>query len=251
MADPNTGRVATGIAGLDEMLAGGFLPGSAVLLRGAPGTGKTSIALQFLVYGAGQGEPGLMISFEEFPQSIHRDAEALGYNLRELEEKELLHLHFTSPQVLLESLESPDSSLSRLLLNGSIRRVALDSVTHFTRITRDPFELRSVYNTVINALKREQVTSLLIGEDSRFEAQRFEQGKLSYIVDAIVLLRYVEIDSAVQRAVVVMKMRGSPHAKEIRHYEISSQNGIAVTGLFEGREGILSGISHRTAPGMR
>jgi circadian clock protein KaiC len=193
-----------------------------------------------------------MISFEEFPQSIHRDAEALGYNLRGLEEQHLLHLHFTSPQVLLDSLVSPSSALSRLLLEGDIRRVAMDSVTHFTRVTSDPIELRGVYNTIINALKREGVTSLLLGEDSRVEAQRFEQGKLSYIVDTIVLLRYVEIDSAVQRAVTVIKMRGSPHAKDIRRYEISGKNGIVIGGPFEGREGILSGISHRTAiPGAR
>ncbi|HLF25428.1 MAG TPA: ATPase domain-containing protein [Anaerolineae bacterium] len=247
MAAKKPERVATGIAGLDEMLAGGFLPGSAVLLRGAPGTGKSTLALQYLLHGASQGEPGLLISFEEFPQSLHRDAESLGWNLKEVEEKELLRLHFTSPQVLLDSLRSPASALSRLLLEGGIRRVVLDSVTHFTRVANDPIELRGVYNTLINALKREQVTSLLIGEESRFENQRFEQGKLSYIVDAIVLLRYVEIDSAIQRAVIVIKMRGSDHVKDIRRYEIKGKDGLVVTGVFEGREGILSGISHRTA----
>src|SRR3990172_2498323 len=141
-------RVPTGIAGLDEMLSGGFVSGSSVLLRGAPGTGKTSLALQFLLHGARQGEPGLMISFEEFPNSLHRDAASLGWNLNELEEKELLHLHFTSPQVLLESLQSPTSALSRLLLEGGIRRVALDSVTHFPRITSDSIALRPLYNTL-------------------------------------------------------------------------------------------------------
>ena len=152
--------------------------------------------------------------------------------------------------MLLESLRSTDSALSRLLLDGGIRRVVLDSVTHFTRLTNDGIELRAVYNTLINALKREQVTTLLVGEESRFENQRFEQGKLSYIVDAIVLLRYVEIDSAIQRAMVVIKMRGSDHVKEIRRYEIR-KDGVAVTGVFEGREGILSGISHRITAGTK
>ena len=247
MATKQTERVATGIAGLDEMLSGGFLQGSAILLRGAPGVGKTTLALQFLLHGARSGEAGLMISFEEFPQSLHRDAEALGWNLKELEEKELLHLHFTSPQVLLESLKSPASALSRLLLEGDIRRVVLDSVTHFTRLTNDSVELRGIFNTLINALKREQVTTLLVGEEGRFDNQRFQHGKLSYIADAIVLLRYVEIDSAMQRAVVVIKMRGSDHVKDIRRYEINAKDGMVVMGVFEGREGILSGISHRLA----
>ena len=245
MAANNDDRVTTGIAGLDDMLSGGFLRESAVLLRGAPGTGKTTLALQYLVHGARNGEPGLLISFEEFPQSLHRDAQSLGWDLKALEDKGLLHLHFTSPLVLLESLRSPTSALSRLLLEGGIRRVVLDTVTHFTRVTNDPVELRKVYNTLINALKREGATALLVGEDTRFESQRFEQGRLSYIVDAIVLLRYVEIDSAVQRAMVVIKMRGSDHAKEIRRFEINEKDGVVVTGVFEGREGILSGISHR------
>src|SRR3989304_4242674 len=99
MANETTERVTTGITGLDEMLWGGFLRGSAILLRGAPGTGKTTLALQFLMHGARNGEPGVMISFEEFPQSIHRDAEALGWNLQELEQKQRLDLHFTPPLV--------------------------------------------------------------------------------------------------------------------------------------------------------
>ncbi len=251
MASTKTDRVATGIAGFDEMLSGGFLPGSAILLRGAPGAGKTTLALQFLLHGARNGEPGLMISFEEFPQSLHRDAASLGWNLRELEDKQLLRLHFTSPPVLLESLKSPASALSRLLLEGGIRRVALDSVAHFTRLTNDPVELRGVYNTLINALKREQVTTLLVGEESRYENQRIQHGKLAYVADTIVLLRYVEIDSAMQRAVAVIKMRGSDHVKDIRRYEISAKDGIVVTGMFEGRESILSGISHRSAASTR
>ncbi len=243
---PKETRVATGVPGLDEMLSGGFVPGSAVLVRGAPGCGKTSLGLQYLVHGARNNEAGLFISFEEFPTSIHRDAESLGWNLAELEEKRMLHLMFTSPQVLLDSLASPASSLSRLLLEGSIKRVVLDSISHFMRLTDDTVKLRAIYNTAINALKREGVTSLLLGEESRAPNPRQERGKLSYVVDCILLLRYVEVESAMQRAVVVLKMRGSDHSKEIRRLEVR-KNGLAVTDVFEGRENILSGISHRAA----
>ena len=119
---PKEQRVATGIPGLDEMLSGGFVPGSAVLVRGAPGCGKTSLGLQYLVHGARNNQPGLLISFEEFPSSIHRDAESFGWNLTKMEEDGRLHLLFTSPQVLLDSLSSPNSSLSRLMLEGGIQR---------------------------------------------------------------------------------------------------------------------------------
>jgi circadian clock protein KaiC len=68
------------------------------------------------------------------------------------------------------------------------------------------------------------------------------------MVDVILLLRYVEIDSAIQRGIVVLKARGSDHAKEIRRYEIESE-GFNITGVFHGREAILSGTSHRTGFG--
>jgi circadian clock protein KaiC len=239
-------RVETGIVGLDKMLAGGFIPGSANLLRGAPGTGKTLLSLQFLVHGAALGEPGLLISFEEFPQSIQFDAQSLGWDLRALQDQGWLHLYFTSPQVLLKSLEAPDSPLSELFVQKDIRRVVVDSVTHFTRLTNDEQALRSIYHRLVNAFKREGATSLLLAEEGRMAAQRTERGALSFVVDSIVILRYVEIESAIQRAVAVMKMRGSDHVKEIRRYEIR-RGGLVVTSTFDGRENILSGISHRVS----
>jgi len=243
---PKDTRVATGVPGLDEMLSGGFVPDTAVLLRGAPGCGKTLLGMQYLIHGALNNEPGLLISFEEFPASIHRDAESLGWDLSELEETDQLHLMFTSPQVLLDSLATPTSALGRLMLEGGIRRVVVDSITHFTRLTSDNIKLRGYYSTIINGFKREGVTTLLLGEEGRTPNPQQEKGKLSFVVDAILLLRYVEVESTLQRAIVVLKMRGSDHAKDIRRIEIR-RGGLVVTDVFEGRENILSGISHRAA----
>jgi circadian clock protein KaiC len=242
-------RVPTGVKNLDEMLSGGFLEGSAVLVRGAPGTGKTSLALQFLVHGATEcGEAGLLISFEEFPQSLHRDARSLGWDLARLEQEGTLYLLFTSPQVLLTSLQTPTSPLNRMLLENDIRRVVVDSVSHFRRLSDDTQELRHIYNILINAFKREGMTSILIGEESRTDYSREERGRLSFVVDVIILLRYIEIESAIQRAILVLKMRGSPHVKEIREYTIQ-RGGLKITGAFKGREAILSGSPHRVSNG--
>jgi len=241
-------RVSTGIKGLDEMLNGGLLPGSTVLVRGAPGTGKTSLALQFLLHGAmKQNEPGLLISFEEFPSSLHRDAESLGWSLKEAERSGKLHLMFTSPEVFLASLESPDSRLNQLILNANIRRLVLDSVSHFDRLTSDMQALRRIYTSVANGLRREGITAILLGEESQADYRRAFKGGLSFIVDTIIMLRYVEIESAMQRAIVVLKMRGSNHAKEIRRYEIDA-GGLTILDAFEGRQGLLSGIPYRALP---
>jgi len=239
-------RVRTGVPGLDEMLNGGFLPGSVVLIRGAPGTGKTSLALQFLIHGVTkEDEPGLLISFEEFPRSLYRDAASIGWDLEPLEREGWLHLMFTSPEVFLAGLELPEGPVDRVLREYGVRRVVLDSITHFNRLARNPHELRHIYTRVANGLRREGVTSLLLGEETRSEVVRTDKGGLSFIVETIILLRYVEVESTIQRAIVVLKMRGSDHDKAIRSYEIR-EGGLVVGDTFEGRQRLLWGLSYRT-----
>lgn len=241
-------RVDTGIEGLDAMLNGGFLPESMVLVRGAPGTGKTSLALQFLIHGATKrNEPGLFISFEEFPESLYRDADSLGWDLHGLEASGKIRMLFTSPEVFLASLSPPNSQLNQLIRNANIRRLVLDSASHFDRLSSDNQELRQIYTSVANGLRREMITAMLLGEEGRSDYRQVFKGGLSFVVDTIILMRYVEIESAMQRAILVLKMRGSNHAKEIRRYEIGS-DGLTVLNVFADREGLLSGAPHQALP---
>ncbi len=237
-------RVATGVRGLDKMLKGGLLPGTVILLRGAPGTGKTSLAFQFLVEGAKQGEPGLFITFEEFPEALYRDAQSLGLDLRSLEREGKLHIIFTSPEVLFKSLQDPSSSIYEMLMLADIRRAVLDSATHFTRLTDDRLELRNIYTSLVNSLRRDGITTLLLSEERRADYKRADRGALSFLVDGIILMRYVEVESQIQRAIAVLKLRGSDHDRRIRHYHIE-EGGLVVGDPFRGRQAILSGISHR------
>lgn len=239
-----TQRVRTGVTGLDEMLHGGFLEGSAVLVQGAAGTGKTTLGLQFLYTGiVEEGEPGLLITFEEFPSALLRDAQQHGWDLRALEESHKLRILFTSPSILLSNLQSPDSPLNHTILRWGIRRVVLDSVDHFQRIAPEPAALRDIYATVLNALKREEITSLLTREVSgtRLRSQR---DKLAYVVDAILMMQYVEVNSAIERALLILKTRGSAHAPGIHKYEIRP-GGMFVTGQFERLQGLLTGMPSR------
>ncbi len=241
----NAGRISTGIPNLDAMTRGGYIPKSAILLRGAPGTGKTTFGLQFLLEGATRGEAGLFISFEEFPQSLYRDAASVGWNLAEHEATGKLHLLFTSPDVLLRSLSAPESNLLRRIREHDIRRVVVDSVTHFTQTTNDDQELRQVYHQVLNAFRREGTTALYLDEETRTDYTPHERGRLSFIVDTLILLRYLEVNSAIQRAIVVLKMRSSAHDTAIHSYTIG-ENGITVGKPLEGMSGLLNALTeHR------
>lgn len=238
-------RVKLGVTGLDQMLGGGLLAGSIALLQGAPGTGKTTLGMQFLNEGVSQDEAGLLVTFEQFPHTLYRDALTHGWNLREFEQEGLLRVVFTSPQVFLTSLQSPISPINSAIRDLGVKRAVIDSVTHFQTLTRNPVELRAFYNHLINGLRREGITSLLLSEDRGPDFVRSDKGRLAFVVDSVLLLRYVEIDSVMQRAVAVLKTRGSAHDELIRRFEIK-RGGLVIGEAFQGREGLLSGMTRRT-----
>jgi circadian clock protein KaiC len=240
-------RVVIGIKGLDSMVGGGLLPGSANLIEGAPGTGKTTLAMQFIYNGITKfNEPGLIITFEEFPQQYYHDALQFGWDFKDLEAKGLLKIVFSDPQTTITELEKLDGQFVNWIEEMGIKRVAIDSMTHFESLSIDEHELRDIERKFINSLKREGVTSVLLREnDSLLGQVGMVTSKIPFIVDTYMLLRYVEIESAIEKALIVLKMRGSDHQKDIRKFTVTSR-GVEVEAKFSGREGIMSGITHLT-----
>ena len=241
-------RVKTGVKGLDEMLGGGFLPQTANLVEGPPGTGKSTFGMQFIYNGIRyHNEPGLIVTFEEFPQQYYRDAQSFGWDFRQLERDGKLRVIMTSPEVSRADLESVGGTVETLAREMGARRILIDSVSHFDQVTEDPVELRAVVYGFINSLKREGLTSILTRESPVLLGGDEEQDNtVAFVVDSYVLLRYVEIESAIRRALLVLKLRGGDHAKDIRQYEITGQ-GIEIMTKFEGREGIMTGSPRRMA----
>jgi circadian clock protein KaiC len=113
-------------------------------------------------------------------------------------------------------------------------------------LTQDPVQLRSLEFDFINALKREQLTCLLTHESPVLLGEPSEDLGIGFLVDSYIILRYVEIESIIRKALLVLKMRGSNHAKDIRQYDIT-EHGLEVQSKFEGQEGILSGSPRRMA----
>ncbi|MBE9472632.1 MAG: ATPase [Chloroflexi bacterium] len=239
-------RVKTGIPGLDEMLGGGFLPQTANLVEGAPGTGKTTLGMQFIYHGiVACGEPGLILTFEEFPQQYYRDAASFGWDFRRMEREGRLRVVMTSPEVSKADLEQVGGRIERLTREIGARRILVDSLSHFERLSEEPARLRGIVYGFINSLKRENLTAVLTRETVALlgEAEGVDEA-FAFMVDAYVLLRYVEIESAMRKALLVLKMRGSNHDKGIRQFGITSR-GVEVRAPFEGREGIMSGSPRR------
>jgi circadian clock protein KaiC len=204
--------------------------------------------MQFIYNGITQfNEPGLIMTFEEFPQQYYRDADTFGWDFRGLEQADKLRVIMTSPEVGKSDLERVGGRIEAMTREIGAKRILVDSLSHFERLTDDPVELRGVLFGFINALKREGLTSVLtreslalIGENSSAEEE------VAFVADSYLMLRYVEIESAIRKALLVLKLRGSDHAKDIRQFEVTP-SGIEVRSKFEGREGIMSGSPHRMA----
>lgn len=240
-------RVITDIKGLDEMLHGGFLPQTANLVEGPPGTGKSTLGMQFIYNGIRyHNEPGLIVTFEEFPQQYYRDAEGFGWDFRKLEREGKLRVIMTSPEVSRSDLESVGGTIETLAREMGARRVLVDSISHFDQLSEDPIELRAIAYSFINALKREGLTSVLTRESPILLGSEEGDNSIAFVVDSYILLRYVEIESAIRKALLVLKLRGSDHAKDIRQFEITS-NGLEIMSRFKGQEGILSGSPRKMA----
>ena len=235
-------RVKTGIPGLDEMLWGGLLPQTANLVEGAPGTGKTTLGMQFIYHGiVACDEPGLILTFEEFPQQYYSDALSFGWDFRQMERENKLRIVMSSPEVSLADLEQVGGRIETLVREIGAKRILVDSLSHLKRLSKDPSHLRSIVFAFINALKREGLTAMLARESGALLGEAGgADNAFAFLVDSYVLLRYVEIESTINKALLVLKMRGSNHDKGIRQYEITPR-GIEIRAPFEGREGIMSG----------
>jgi KaiC/GvpD/RAD55 family RecA-like ATPase len=216
-------RVKTGVDTLDLMLNGGLYSGASCVVKGAPGTGKTTLALQFLDEGLRNGEAGLYITFEEFSGSLYRDAESIGIDLKHYEELGLLKMFFTTPEVFLTMMRKPGGEFDETIVKYGIKRAVVDAFNHIESMAdEEPKRMRSLAYSIVNGFRRHHVTSMLLQEDRLFlgDVGGLEFG-IPYIVETIIQLKYVELESRVRKALVVLKHRASKHSNEIVEYTIS------------------------------
>jgi circadian clock protein KaiC len=239
-------RTSTGNNKLDSMMEGGPLRGSVTLVIGAPGTGKTCLGLEFIARGILElDEPGLIVTFEHFPKKLLRDANSLGFDLEEMERNGMLRILFTSPEIFFEQAQAPGGLLDTMVQELGAKRILIDSISHLERLARDPVKLREVAFTFINALLRHGLTVMVTQEDPDITGDMAAaQYGISYLVDTVVVLRYVELDSKVSRALLILKQRASAHDKSIREFKITNK-GLSIGEPFSDREGVLSGAPRK------
>ncbi len=205
-------RVSTGVTGLDRILHGGFVPGSAVLVEGTPGAGKTNLGLQFIYRGIVEaGEPGIIVTFEEFSRQMIRDAAGLGWDLQSVIDEGKLRIIPTSPGVFQEEMVGSGGLIAEIARETRATRILVDSVSHFQRLADTDSQRREIFNTVVNMLRRHGFTAFLTqevrfrGGGAPVEEVTFEQ----YASDAALRLSYELVDDTRRmRFIEVTKARG-------------------------------------------
>ncbi len=236
----------TGVAGLDQMLSGGFMRGDSNLVAGSPGCGKTTLGLHFIVAGIQDGEPGVFVTFEYLPQQIYRDAMKKGWDLRKMEEDGMLRLVCTTPDVLLAETKPGRTILDESIEEIGAKRLVIDSMTHFEFLGHKDHQLRDDLSGLMNHLRLLEVTTLVTHEIPEIigPAVRISNYGLEFLVDAVILLRYVELEGELQKAINVVKFRGGDHDRRYRRVDLT-KSGMRIEGDYKGVENISGGSARR------
>src|ERR1700686_4683615 len=232
-------RLRMGVPELDQMMGGGLPRGYSLLVAGPSGSGKSILASAFLIEGAREGETGVIAAFEQ------RSKASRGPILAEL---------IDSDRVGVVDTRAPDLSvdeIARLLITEIRRlkasRVVIDSLSGFELALAPPFrdDFRESLTRLVSSLTSTGASVLMTSElEDRYTDLRFSPYGTAFMTDAIIVQRYIEVDSRLRRVLAVVKLRASDHSNELRLFHIAG-DGIKIGEMVPGREGLRGGQPSR------
>ncbi|NJE61523.1 recombinase [Thermococcus sp. 21S7] len=217
-------RVSTGVPGLDDVLSGGFLPGRTYLIVGPPGSGKTTLGIQFLVEGAKNGERGLFISLFKNPNLITQEMLRYNFGLLGYVQSKRIILYdfgeilfgagkkFTWDEVL-------DAILEIIKREENIRRVVIDSFTSLECSVVDSENKRVAIGKFMRKLYSLEITTVIISEMLSSDKYTDEY----YLTDGVIVLHHFMRNYQMIRALQVLKMHGVPHDSNLKRIRFTDE----------------------------
>src|SRR2546423_14729 len=229
-------RVSSGVPGLDATLQGGYPADRAIVVRGAIGTGKTTLALQFLMDGIARGEPGLLVSVDSKPRHVVRDAARFGWDLEAASSLARVSILDASPyftaarkNAMLDPRQVA-SDLTQQARSLKAARLAIDSVTSLVPPDAPATAVRDFLRSLLFSLEDNLGCTVLLtvwdGPDGASTVGHYADS----LAGGVVGLRLVRVGSQFERRLLVRKRRGPAPALIERRFDIVSSRGIVLEG---------------------
>jgi len=220
-------RVPSGVPGLDDIIGGGFLPGRVYLITGPPGSGKTTMGVQFLVEGARNGEKGVFVSLVEDPRIILQDMLRYNFGLLGYVKSKTITFHDLG-RILLRAeyrltWNELFNSILQIINEEGVKRAVVDSFTSMEHLVKDPENKRWALGRFIRALQELETTTLITSEMLQGDAYTDEH----YLVDGVLVIHHFMRNYQMVRALQVLKMRGVPHDSNLKRIRFTDE-GIRV-----------------------
>ncbi|TCR98655.1 ATPase domain-containing protein [Rhizobium sp. BK418] len=244
--DPGAKQVVSGTAGFDAMLGGGVPESSVTLVFGPSGCGKTALGLNFLSQ-ANAGEPALHFGFYETPPRLLRKARALGVDLeRPMRSGALDVIWNPMTENLLDKL---GHRLLDAIQSRGVKRLLIDGLGGFERAAVHPSRLVEFFAALTNELRALGVTTLATWElrDLFGPTVTAPGSEISSLLDNLVMLRHVEINSRFKRTISVLKVRDREYEPVIHELGFGN-NGLKVISALEPVTGATTGVASAVSP---
>ena len=236
--DFDTEVVLSGNPELDLMLGGGLERGTNMLLIGAAGVGKSSLALLYVIAAASRNARSAIFAFDEGRGTMSARARTLGLPLQEGLDNGLIEVNQIDPAEMAPG-EFADS-VRRSVEVGNVQVVVIDSLNGYLNSMPDERFLILQMHELLTYLSQRGVSTILVLAQHGLVGPMDTPLDISYLADGVLMLRYFEFDGAVRRALSVVKKRSGNHEHTIREFKLSSQ-GITVGPPLKGFSGIFSG----------
>jgi len=241
----NRERLTSGVAELDALLGGGLERGTSTLIQGAAGTGKSTVAAMFAASAAGRGHRAAMFIFDESAGTLRSRMASLNVDLDEPIRAGRLTVSEIDPAELSPGEFAHNIRLAVERDQSSV--IVIDSLNGYLNSMPDEKFLIAQLHELLTFLGQRGVATVLVSaQQGMISSNMSAPVDASYLADAVVLLRYFELDGEVRQVISVVKMRGGKHERTLREFRMTD-GGVSVGAPLRGFRGVLTGIPEKLA----
>ena len=239
-------QITSNLAELDALLGGGLDRGTSVLLMGAAGVGKSSLATHFVMAAAERGERSALFLFDESVRTLMTRSHGMGLPLQQQVDEGRVSVESVDPGEI-----SPGEFIQRIrneVENHGARLVMIDSLSgYFNAMSGEKFVLIQLHE-LLAYLAKMGVVTLLINAQKGLIGRMSSDIDVSYLADTVILLRYFEAEGQVRQALSVLKKRTGAHERTIRELTLTAK-GVRVGEPLRDFAGVLTGVPHPVGAG--